>query len=294
MKTIATLITCHNRKEKTLACLEALFQNTLPAGYTLDVFLVDDGSTDDTAKAVHGAFPQVNIIQGNGDLFWNRGMHKAWEAAVQSKLVSQNNTTDQSQAYDYYLWLNDDTNIFKNTLQVLLQAADSTANKAVIVAASCAKITGELTYSGFLSSGEKIQPTDQLVQAHTFHGNCVLISKLVFQKVGNLDPLFHHSIGDMDYGLRAIKQGVKSFIAPGFLAHCDAHDTLPQWCLASVPLGKRIRSLYSPLGNAHPYYYFRFVARHFGIIVAARLFFLLHLRMSVPQLWEKLRKVIKK
>ena len=289
MKTIATLITCHNRRQKTLECLEALFQNTLPADYTLDVFLVDDGSTDDTAKAVHGAFPQVNIIQGNGDLFWNRGMHKAWEAAVQSKLTSQNNTTDQSQAYDYYLWLNDDTNIFKNTLQVLLQAADSTENKAVIVAASCAKATGELTYSGFLSSGVKIQPTDQLVQTHTFHGNCVLIPKYVYQQVGNLDPLFHHSIGDMDYGLRAIKQGVKSFIAPGFLAHCEAHDTLPQWALSTVPLRKRIKSLYSPLGNNQPYYYFRYALRHFGLMVALKHLVSMHLRLFFPPLWAKLK-----
>ncbi len=277
MKTIATLITCHNRKQKTLACLVALFQNSLPAGYALDVFLVDDGSTDGTAKAVHAAFPQVNIIHGNGDLFWNRGMHKAWETAV------------QSQAYDYYLWLNDDTNIFENTLEELLQAADSTENKAVIVAASCAKASGELTYSGFLSTGEKIQPTDQLVQAHTFHGNCVLISKFVFQKVGNLDPLFHHSIGDMDYGLRAIKHGIKSFIAPGFLANCDAHDTLPQWCLVSVPLGKRIRSLYSPLGNNQPYYYYRFALRHYGVLVALKHIFSMHLRLFFPVLWKKLK-----
>lgn len=292
MKTIATLITCHNRKQKTLACLAALFQNNLPAGYALDVFLVDDGSTDGTAKAVHEAFPQVHIIQGNGNLFWNRGMHKAWEAAVQSKLDSKNNTTGQSQAYDYYLWLNDDTNIFENTLQVLLQAADATENKAIIVAASCAKATGELTYSGFLASGEKIQPTDQLVQAHTFHGNCVLISKLVFQKVGNLDPLFHHSIGDMDYGLRAIKHGVKSYIAPGFLAHCEAHDTLPQWCLASVPLGKRIRSLYSPLGNNQPYYYSRFALRHFGVLVALKHLCSMHLRLFFPVLWKKLKTTL--
>ena len=46
MKTIATLITCHNRKDKTLACLDALFSNHLPDRVLLDVFLVDDGSTD--------------------------------------------------------------------------------------------------------------------------------------------------------------------------------------------------------------------------------------------------------
>ena len=255
MKTIAVLITCHNRKEKTLACLDALFASSLPVGYTLAVFLVDDGSTDDTASAVKENYPQVNIIMGDGNLFWTRGMHKAWQTAAQSK------------DYDYYYWLNDDTYIFKNNLTVMLSAADATDNKAIIVAASCAQISGELTYSGFLATGELISPTDTLLQAHTFHGNCVLIPKYVYQQIGTIDPLFHHAIGDMDYGLRAAQKGIKSLIAPGFLAYCEGHDTLPQWCLASVPLSKRIKSLYSPLGNNQPYYYFKVQTLNYSFIV---------------------------
>jgi GT2 family glycosyltransferase len=277
MKNIATLITCHNRKEKTLTCLEFLFQNALPAGYLLDVFLVDDGSTDGTSQSVHEAYCQVNIIKGDGNLYWNRGMYKAWESAAHAK------------DYDYYLWLNDDTFLFKNSLEVMLSTAVSTDNWSIIVAASCSKVTGKLTYSGFSANGDQIMPIDKLVQAHTFHGNCVLISKLVFKKVGNLDPLFHHSIGDMDYGLRAIKSGIKSLLAPGFLANCEAHDTLPQWCLPSVSLMKRIKSLYSPLGNNQPYYYFRFKLRHYGILLAIKNLFSMHLRLFFPVLWMKLK-----
>jgi len=275
---IAVLLTCHNRREKTLSCLEALFQSTLPVGYLLEVFLVDDGSTDGTTQAVNEHYPQVNIIQGDGDLYWNRGMHKAWHVAAQTK------------NYDYYLWLNDDTYIFKNTLEVMLSTANLTHNQSIIVAASCSKETGELTYSGFLSTGEKIKPTQELVQAHTFHGNCVLISNAVFQKAGNLDPLFHHAIGDMDYGLRAIKLNIKSLIAPNFLANCEANDSLPQWCLASVPLMKRIKSLYSPLGNSQPNYYLRFVLRHFGIKVALKCFLSIHFKLFFPVLWARLKK----
>ena len=277
MKRIATLITCHNRKEKTVACLDALFANTLPEGYSLDVFLVDDGSKDGTEQAVHECYPQVNIIKGDGNLYWNRGMHTAWESAAKTK------------DYDYYLWLNDDTYLFKNTLEVMLSAVESTENKAIIIAACCSKATGDLTYSGFLSNWTQIMPEDKLVQAHTFNGNGVLISKFVYQEVGNLDPLFHHSIGDMDYGLRAIKKGIKSFIAPGFLAYCEAHDNMPEWCLASVPFKERVLSLYSPLGNTPPYYYFCFELRHFGVFVALKHLFSIHLRLLNPVLWQKCR-----
>ena len=277
MKTIATLITCHNRKDKTLACLDALFSNHLPDRVLLDVFLVDDGSTDGTSEAVTAHYPQVNIISGDGNLYWTRGMHKAWQKARKSK------------DYDYFLWLNDDTYIYENTLQVLISSAASTTNKEIIIAASCSEVTGKLTYSGFFANGDKISPSDELIQAHTFHGNCVLIPKFVYQQIGTIDPLFHHSIGDMDYGLRAAKKGIKSLIAPGYLAYCEAHDTSPQWCLKTIPLKNRIKSLYSPLGNSQPYYYFRYRLRHFGFKTAMLHLLSMHLRVLFPKIWEKLK-----
>jgi GT2 family glycosyltransferase len=73
--TIAVLLTCHNRKEKTLSCLTALFNCIVPDGYGFNVFLVDDACTDGTAEAIKEKFPQVNIIQETGNLCWNREMH---------------------------------------------------------------------------------------------------------------------------------------------------------------------------------------------------------------------------
>ena len=133
---------CHNRREKTLACLAALYGSTPLIDATFDVFLVDDGSNDGTAIAVREKFPHVKITAGNGQLFWNRGMHLAWK------------TASQVNNYDYYLWLNDDTNIFSNALKSLLLAAESTENRAVIVAPICSKLTGKLTYSGYKSNGD--------------------------------------------------------------------------------------------------------------------------------------------
>ena len=50
---IATLLTCHNRKEKTLKCLNSITAQHIPKQVgKIDVFLVDDGSTDGTSEAV--------------------------------------------------------------------------------------------------------------------------------------------------------------------------------------------------------------------------------------------------
>ena len=73
MKVIA-LATCHNRREKTLRALASLREQVLPDGTALQVCLVDDGSTDGTGAAVAEQFPEVKLLQGDGQLFWAGGM----------------------------------------------------------------------------------------------------------------------------------------------------------------------------------------------------------------------------
>ena len=70
---IAAIMTCHNRKNKTMACLKSLF-TIIPE---TDVYLTDDGSTDGTSEAVLYTYPNVHIISGDGNLYWNRGMYVA-------------------------------------------------------------------------------------------------------------------------------------------------------------------------------------------------------------------------
>ena len=124
-QTIAVLLTVFNRKTKTLECLEHLYKQIPLEGYKVDVYLTDDGCTDGTPKAVKELFPDVNIIQGNGNLFWNRGMYVAWEAATQIK------------DYDFYLWLNDDTYLYPESLEYMLNSCTKLGNHCIIVGATC-------------------------------------------------------------------------------------------------------------------------------------------------------------
>jgi len=82
MKYWAVLLTVFNRKEKTLECLSRLFDQLPVEDLQIDVFLTDDGCTDGTAEAIENLFPSVHILEGSGDLFWNRGMLMAWKAII--------------------------------------------------------------------------------------------------------------------------------------------------------------------------------------------------------------------
>ncbi len=272
-KYLGALITCHNRKNTTLVCLQNLFNCKLPTNWKIEVFLVDDGSTDGTANSVKKQFPQVNVIQGNGQLFWNRGMHLAWQTAINRK------------AFDGYLWLNDDTILFPKALNSLIDDADKQLHKSIICGTTQSKKNYEFTYGGKLSNGALLKPNGSLQKCDMINGNCVLVSKFVYESIGMLDPIFPHAIGDYEFGLRARKNNIDCFVASEVIGHCEFNINLPDWCIPGCNIIKRVKSLYSPLGSSHPYYFFVFENRHYGLAKAIKHFFSIHLRLMFPRLW---------
>lgn len=274
-KTIAVLITCHNRKDKTLACLTTLYECVVPENHSFEVFLVDDGSIDGTAERIKSDFPDVTIIEGNGNLYWNRGMYKAWEAAAKTK------------DYDFYIWLNDDTMLYSSAFELVLNSSKQLNHQAIICGATCEKNTGKVTYSGWLKSeNNPITPNGEIQECEIVNGNFLLVPQSVFSKIGNLDWKFRHAIGDFDYGLRAQKAGFKCYITASFVGSCESNPTLPKWCLTSTPIAQRFKLLYSPLGYAEPIPFFIYENRHFGLLTAIKHFITINLRALIPQLWS--------
>lgn len=274
---VAVLITCHNRRQKTIDCLAALFQSKLPPDCYMDIFLVNDGSTDGTDIAVKEHFPSVNIVSGNGQLYWNRGMLLAWKTA--SKMHN----------FDFYLWLNDDTTLLKNAVDLMIVQALVCEKKQIIVGTTCSEITGEFTYGGYRFYNDKLIPNGTWQDCDYFNGNIVLIPNYVFKNVGFIDKRFSHALGDFDYGMRARKLGFIHLSSSEYLGFCERHERAPLWRDTSLPLKKRFKHLYSPLGK-NPIEAFISDHRHHGIINAIYHFITLHIRVLAPQLWTLFEK----
>jgi len=247
---IAVLMTCHNRKDKTITCLNQLYDSTFPAKFELNVFLVDDGSTDGTGEAVKNNFPHVKIIMGNGNLFWNQGMRLAWETAA---------IKDE---YDFYLWLNDDTLLaefaFIELFECYHEALKKDKQPAIITGACKLSVNlNEFSYGGRTDNGPVI-PNGKLQQCKYINGNVVLVSKMIYNNLGNLSSDYTHTIGDIDYGLRARLCGFNCYTTKSYIATCPTNPGVSAWCDPKVSIIKRWKLLNSPKGlNMQEYIIFR-------------------------------------
>lgn len=239
---LAVIMSCYNRCNTTLACLQALNQQTKP----FDVYLTDDGSSDGTADAVKDLYPQVRILQGNGNLFWCGGMRLAFAEAMQRD-------------YEYYLWLNDDTILESDTLERLLTIHRELSLRghcnSIVVGSTKDPLTGKPSYGGAVKSQnwysnkyEFLEPSQVLRECDTMFGNCVLIPRSVKRKVGNIDAAFIHCLGDLDYGLRASKLGCSIWVAPGYIGTCGKNSIRNSWADTNLPLLERLKKVVQPKG----------------------------------------------
>lgn len=273
MQTIAILLTVYNRKEKTLECLKRLY-NQLPIdGYHVDVYLTNDGCTDGTPDAVTTLFPDVHIINGNGNLYWNRGMYKAWKEAAKIE-------------YDFYLWLNDDLLLYDDSLQHILSCSKE-KNNSCIISGLVSSLDGSFTTYGGRKNGIKVQCNGNMQKIDIMHGNFVLIPKYVFHLIGFNDPYYNHAFGDHDYSLMAKKKNINIFTTKDYIGECDIDTKLPKCFQPNISFKIRYKFLHTPLAYAKPNEVFYFEKKHKNIFIALVRYISIYIRCCFPKLWIK-------
>lgn len=277
MNKIAVLLTCHNRRETTRTCLKRLFEIRTD----IDVFCVDDYSTDGTEQMITNEFPQVSLIKGDGNLFWSRGMRLAWVTARKKK------------EYDFYFWLNDDLELYTNAFDELLECSHLEKDKAVITGLIEEKTSHEVIYGGSDATKRLITANGELNEVTFLNGNFVIVPRYVFDKIGFLDKHFHHDLGDVDYGLTAKEYGMKVYSSRCYIGCTDValRSKHMRIRMDNVNIAKRFKRLYSPLGS-NPFITFYFKRKHQGFISALVYFLYIHFINLLPNaVWNKVSRL---
>ena len=266
MMKIAVLLTVFNRREVTLRGLKSLYKaiDYLGEGYQFDIYMTDDGCTDGTGVAVLLEFPEVRIIQGDGNLYWSGGMRKAWQTAMDSGIH-----------YDYFLWFNDDAELYDNALVLLFEPMNN-LGKRFFVSGAFKDYEGKPSYGGRDINKKLLKPNGDYQSIMFMNGNLTIIPQEAVSEIGLLDETFLHIGGDWDYGLRALKKGYEVVLSRDYVGVTNRHDGTE----FKGNFTQRIKNLYSI--KHHPNMVFIFNNRHFGVIYAIKEYLKQHILLIMP------------
>lgn len=295
---IATILTVHNRKQKTLSCLQHLFEaseayNQLATNpIVLTVFLTDDGCTDGTAESVMTTFTDKNIhiIKGDGNLFWAGGMRLAWQTAI-----------DEETRWDFYLLLNDDTNVYDNVFDELFKAEEyclqQTKKHGLISGITCHPNNKSITTYGGKNLVNKTSKREELLHAtgvpqriDLINANILLLNQQIVDTIGILYDGYKHAYADHDYSLTARRHGIFSYTTSHICGECVYdHDSRKSEIekLCSMTFAERKKYVNFPTHCDHDY--LLFIRRHYTFQFPIALLFH-RIRLYWPGLYYHINK----
>ncbi|MFC6222990.1 glycosyltransferase family 2 protein [Hymenobacter artigasi] len=200
------IIPVFNRLPYTRGCLNSLRQQSCR---DFRIIVVDDGSTDGTAQALATEFPEVEVVTGNGSLFWTAGVNAGMRRALALGATS-------------VMTMNNDVLALPDFIEQMLACAAQYPT-AVLGALELDAATGEPVYGGEQLDWSTNTRHDLLAELppterHGLHpvtylpGRGLLIPLAVIEAIGLFDEKrLPHYLADFDYTSVARRHGFPVF-----------------------------------------------------------------------------------
>ena len=227
MSRILVITVTYNAMKWVDRCFGSLRNSRHP----VDVFVVDNGSSDGTAEYIRNHFPEV-MLHCTGE---NYGFGKANNIGLEYALAN---------GYDYAYLLNQDAWVFPDTFDRLLEAHDAHPEYGIL---SPVQMTASMErpdprfkvkcLDKELSAYEsgRIYDVDFVMAAHW------LVSRRCLLSTGGFSPAFRHYGEDDNFIHRALWKGYKiGFLAGTYAVHdrelrsTPKHAAMRLKCVASV------------------------------------------------------------
>ncbi|MDD3370052.1 MAG: glycosyltransferase family 2 protein [Lachnospiraceae bacterium] len=259
---VFVVMTCFNRKEYTTKCIKTMAEGNPAIHFSFVV--VDDASTDGTAEALFEMKQDIQldikVIRGNGNLFWNGGMHQGLEYVLNSQ-----------EEYDYCMLVNDDVVFTDHALERLIARQQS--NPGSVVVGATQDGNDVMSYGGVKCLSKHrakfslMEPSAEIRECDTFNGNCVLIARDLLQQIGNVDPHYIHSMSDYDYGMHIRRIGIPIINSEDFVGICRDNDVDGSWRDPKIPRWDRVKRKESPKGLPFKDWFY-FIYKNYGVLNA--------------------------
>ena len=226
MREIAIVILNWNGKKDTLECLKSVGQLSI-ADCHLKIIVVDNGSTDDSFKAIKKKYPKMEVIDTGENLGFSAGNNIGIKKAVEN-------------GADFVLTLNNDTIVDKNLITHLIGAADKHKDAGILSPMiyfypgfeyhkgkyperEKGRVVwyagGVIDWDNVLASNYGVDDTDigQYEKVHEIDfatGACMMIRREAIESVGLFDEKYYLYLEDADLSQRVQRFGRKIIFVP--------------------------------------------------------------------------------
>lgn len=241
---IAVVLPVFNRRLTTLRCIETL-SGFNSDQYRLTILVIDDGSSDGTARAIKDAHPDIIIIEGDGNLWWAGGVNRGFT------YIKHNIDCD------LILIMNDDSIFDQTTLDRLFRYVISSPNACVsalaIVASTGGIFCGGHKQMGFLKRCIPLYQNKQItkdlpaiIECDSLSSRFVLVPRGILETVGYFnEKRFPQGYSDIDFFLRAKAAGYKNVVLSDSIVATEPNSDYITHRFADMSTITYLRSFFS-------------------------------------------------
>lgn len=194
--TTLVIVVVYNGMQWLSRCLRSVEDSSLP----LDLYVVDNGSTDGSVEYIEREFPTSIFVRSGENLGFGAANNMGIKHAIEN-------------GYDYIYLLNQDAWISQGTIGSMIEAHKRAPQYGIL---SPIQLTGDgVTMDGFferclnrsIKRGNDL--TNDIVRVKFAMAAHWLVSRECFTKVGLFSPIFYHYGEDNNYIHRANYFGFK-------------------------------------------------------------------------------------
>jgi len=208
--TVGVIILNWNNYQKTKDCIHSV------EGQDYDnyrVYIVDNGSTDDSREKINSEFSNHNTIFNENNLGFSKGCNKGILQAL-------------SDGVDYILLLNNDVVVLENTISELTSVAEKDSNIGIVGGVMRRTSDGSVYSAGgefqpYLARfSPETEPESYVYSSQFVTGAMMLISRSVFESLGELlNERYFFGMEDQEFSWKARQAGWDIVINPDAIAY---------------------------------------------------------------------------
>lgn len=197
-QSISVVIITYNNKELLKRCIASVLKSLDNASLTGYVTVVDNNSSDGSQKLIKSNFPSINYRLNNQNL----GLSKALNLGIKEKMDS-----------DYTLLLNDDVELFPDTISILVDTLNRFP-KARGISAALLNPDGSPQRMKLKFFGTKKNHGTHIRYTHFSGTTACLYATEIFKELGLFDEFYFFYNEDIDFSFRMKRKGIKFVFNP--------------------------------------------------------------------------------